>query len=124
MQNLSFAECQLAVPTSNKHKRVPIVGFAHYVVNHRVHSRSASVASFVNDKKLVEEETKLPEPTAASKTFAMAAAARFNPKLFLEEDSEIDSDDSSSYESILFTDSEDEDDFMATPYETVYTECA
>ena len=124
MQNLSFAECQLTVPTSNKHKRVPIVGFAHYVGNHRVRSCSASVASFVNDERLVEEEIKLPGPTAASKTFAMAVAAKFNPKFSLAEDSEIDSDDSSSYESILFTDSEDEEDFVAAPYETIYTECA
>ena len=114
LQNLSFAECQLAVPTSNEHKRVPIVGFARCFAKLRVHNFSASVASFDNDQKLLEEEIKLPEPTAVSKTFAMVASARSNPKLFLAEDFEIDSDDSSSCESILFTDSEDEDDFMAT----------
>ena len=121
MQNISFAECQLAVPSSNKHRRVPIVSSALYVVSHRVHSFSASDLS---NYKLVEEEFKIKEPTAATRSFSMAVAARFNPKLFPAEDSEIDSDDSSSYESILFTDSEDEDDFVATPYDTINTECA
>ena len=73
---------------------------------------------------MVEEEFKIREPTAATRTFAMAVAARFNPELFPAEDSEIDSDDSSSYESILFTDSEDEDDFVATLFDTINNECA